>query len=220
MACAGRTDSGVHATNQIIHFDTRAVRSARNWVLGANSHLPPAIRLHWAHEVTPRFHARFSATSRTYRYLIANQSHRPALCYSGLTWEKHPLNIELMQKSAQHLLGEHDFSGFRGAGCQSRSSFRNVHRVDFCRRDNLVVMQITANAFLLHMVRNIVGSLLAVGRCERSPDWIAELLIGRDRTKGEATAPPNGLYLVAVEYPRKFAVPAFAQGPCMLGEGF
>ncbi len=205
-ACAGRTDSGVHATHQIIHFDTRAERSPRNWILGANSQLPHSVRLHWAQPVSAQFHARFSAISRTYRYLISNQTHRPALGHNGLTWAKHPLNIGLMQAAIKPLLGEHDFSAFRGAGCQSLSAFRNVQQVDIAQRGNLVVVQITANAFLLHMVRNIVGALMVVGRGERPPQWIAELLVGRDRTRSAATAPPNGLYLVAVGYPPQFAI--------------
>lgn len=206
VVCAGRTDSGVHATHQVIHFDTCAERSSRSWILGANSHLPDSVRLHWAQPVAAQFHARFSAISRTYRYLISNQAHRPALHHGGLTWAKYPLNVELMKSAIDPLLGEQDFSAFRGAGCQSLSAFRNVQRVEIGRRGHLVVVEITANAFLLHMVRNIVGALMVVGRGERPPQWIAELLAGRDRTRSAATAPPNGLYLVAVDYPSRFAI--------------
>lgn len=218
VACAGRTDSGVHATHQIIHFDTCAERSPRSWILGANSHLPDSVRLHWAQPVVPQFHARFSALSRTYRYLISNQVHRPALNHGGLTWVIYPLNVELMKSAVSPLLGEHDFSAFRGAGCQSLSAFRNVQRVDIARRGDLVVVEITANAFLLHMVRNIVGALMLVGRGERPPHWIAELLLGRDRTKGAATAPPNGLYLVAVDYPSRFGIAKPVPNYGVLGE--
>lgn len=220
VACAGRTDSGVHATHQIIHFDTRAERSPRSWILGANSHLPYSVRIHWAQPVRAQFHARFSATSRTYRYLISNQAHRPALGHSGLTWAKHPLDVGLMQTAIKSLLGEHDFSAFRGAGCQSLSAFRNVHRVDVAQRGNLVAVQITANAFLLHMVRNIVGALMVVGRGERPPQWVAELLAGRDRTRSAATAPPNGLYLVAVDYPSQFGIVPPVRGCGVLGDLF
>ncbi len=220
VACAGRTDSGVHATHQVIHFDTHAVRSPRSWILGANSHLPDNVRLHWAQPVVPQFHARFSAVSRTYRYLISNQAHRPALNHGGLTWAKYPLNVELMKSAVTPLLGEHDFSAFRGAGCQSKSAFRNVQRLDITQHGNLVAVQITANAFLLHMVRNIVGALMVVGRGARPPQWIAELLLGRNRTKGAATAPPNGLYLVAVDYPPRFGIAKAAPHEGVLGALF
>lgn len=216
VACAGRTDAGVHATNQIIHFDTQAQRPARAWVLGANTHLPPGVRIHWAHPVTGQFHARFSATARTYRYVICNQTHRPALLREQLTWERAPLAVEAMQTASAALLGERDFSSFRGAGCQSNSPWRNVESLTFARSGNLVVMEIRANAFLLHMVRNIAGALMAVGRGERTAAWIGELLAQRDRTQGAITAPAAGLYLVAVRYPAEFGVPVFPPGPVFL----
>lgn len=216
LVCAGRTDTGVHATNQIIHFDTGARREARNWLLGANTRLPDAVRLHWVTEIAPGFHARFSATARTYRYLISNEPVRPALFRGLLTWCREPLDTVAMDSAAQCLLGEQDFSSFRSAGCQSKSPFRRVDAIRVYRRGQLVVIEVTANAFLHHMVRNIAGVLMAVGRGERKPGWVAELLAARDRTRGEITAPPDGLYLVSVRYPEHFGVPSFAPGPAFV----
>ena len=213
VACAGRTDTGVHGTNQIIHFDTRAERQSRNWLLGTNANLPYGIRLHWVEEMPSQFHARFSATARTYRYVITNQPQRSALFHHWLTWEKKTLNEKMMDQAAQHLLGENDFSSFRAAGCQSNTPNRNVHAVKVWRQASLVILEITANAFLHHMVRNIVGSLLCVGRGERPADWLGDLLESRDRTKAAPTAPSNGLYLVKVSYPNQFGIPEFTLGP-------
>lgn len=213
LVCAGRTDTGVHATNQIIHFDTAARREPRNWLLGANTRLPDAVRLHWVGEVPASFHARFSATARTYRYLISNEAVRPALFRGLLSWCKEPLDAAAMDSAARHLVGEQDFSSFRSAGCQSKTPFRRIDAIGVYRRGQLVVIEVTANAFLHHMVRNIAGVLMAVGRGERSPGWVAELLAARDRTRGEITAPPDGLYLVAVTYPERFALPPFTPGP-------
>ncbi|HEY8385346.1 MAG TPA: tRNA pseudouridine(38-40) synthase TruA [Porticoccaceae bacterium] len=213
VACAGRTDTGVHGTNQIIHFDTRARRQPRNWLLGANTRLPDAVRLHWVGEVPGSFHARFAATARTYRYIISNEPVRPALFRGLLTWCKEPLDADIMHRAAQHLLGENDFSSYRSAGCQSRTPFRCVDAVRVWRQRQLVIIEITANAFLHHMVRNIAGVLMAVGRGDRSVSWPAELLALRDRTQGEVTAPPDGLYLVGVSYPAGFNLPSFEPGP-------
>lgn len=213
VACAGRTDTGVHGTNQIIHFDTQADRQPRNWLLGANANLPYGIRLHWVEEKSASFHARFSATARTYRYVITNQPQRSALFHHWLTWEKKPLDESLMNHAAQQLLGENDFSSFRAAGCQSNSPNRNVHSVRVWRQAGLVICEITANAFLHHMVRNIAGSLLCIGRGEKSVEWLVSLLACRDRTRAPATAPANGLYLVKVSYPEVFSIPEFNMGP-------
>ncbi len=213
VACAGRTDTGVHGTNQIIHFDTTADRNPRNWLLGANANLPFGIRIHWVEEITAQFHARFSATARTYRYIITNQPQRSALFHHWLTWEKKPLDEQLMNQAAQLLLGENDFSSFRAAGCQSNSPYRNVQSARVWRQSGLVVFEITANAFLHHMVRNIAGSLLCIGRGEKPALWLKDLLLLRDRTKAPATAPANGLYLVKVTYPDTFHVPEFTLGP-------
>lgn len=213
VACAGRTDTGVHGTNQVIHFDTQAERQSRNWLLGVNANLPYGIRLHWVKEMPLQFHARFSATARTYRYVITNQPQRSALFHHWLTWEKKPLDEELMSQAAQQLLGEHDFSSFRASGCQSHSPNRNVHAVRVWRQAGLVIMEITANAFLHHMVRNIMGSLLCIGRGEKPVEWLGGLLALCDRTKAASTAPSNGLYLVRVNYPQPFEIPEFNLGP-------
>jgi len=213
VACAGRTDAGVHATNQLIHFDTSAERQPWNWIRGANTRLPDAVRLHWASEVDGRFHARFSAAARTYRYVICNQPSRPAIFHGLLTWCKTPLNEAAMHEAAQALLGENDFSSFRAAGCQSRTSWRNLMAISVIRQGSLVVIEVTANAFLHHMVRNIAGVLLAVGCGNQPVSWPGELLALRDRTRGEVTAPPDGLYLVTVDYPAIFAIPSFSPGP-------
>ena len=214
--CAGRTDTAVHASHQVIHFDTSAERSGYSWVQGANSQLPDSISLIWADKISQDFHARFSAGARTYRYVIDNSPTRPAIMAAAVTWVKKPLDISLMQQSCEYLLGEQDFSAFRGSGCQSNSPWRNVHKANVYRRGNLVIFEITANAFLLHMVRNIVGSLLEVGTARQKPLWIQQLLIQGDRCKSAATAAPDGLYLVAVDYPDRFGLPALAKGPVFL----
>jgi len=213
IACAGRTDTGVHATNQIIHFDTAAQRSPRNWLLGANTQLPDAVRIHWVATVEPRFHARFSALSRTYRYIISNEPVRPALFRHLLTWCKQPLDADAMHAAAQQLLGENDYSSFRSSGCQSKSPFRSMAAIRVYRQQQLVIIEVTANAFLHHMVRNIAGALLAVGKHEKPVAWVGELLQARDRTLGEVTAPADGLYLVNVAYPPRFGLPEFNPGP-------
>ncbi|MGB1334214.1 MAG: tRNA pseudouridine(38-40) synthase TruA [Porticoccaceae bacterium] len=216
LHCAGRTDTAVHASHQVIHFDTSAQRSGYSWVQGANSQLPDSISLIWADKITPDFHSRFSADARTYRYVIDNSPTRPAIMSGAVTWVKKPLDISLMQQSCEYLLGEQDFSAFRGSGCQSNSPCRNVHSAKVFRRGNLVIFEITANAFLLHMVRNIVGSLIEVGTARQKPLWIQQLLAQGDRCKSAATAAPDGLYLVAVDYPAKFGLPLLAKGPVFL----
>ncbi|MDM3871667.1 tRNA pseudouridine(38-40) synthase TruA [Porticoccus sp. W117] len=218
VACAGRTDTGVHGTNQVIHFDTLAQREARNWILGANANLPDSIRVHWASPVSPQFHARFSATARTYRYVISNQPYRPALGHSGLTWQRLPLDEKAMQQGANYLLGERDFSSFRGAGCQSKTPNRNMHYVDVWRQGELVIIELRANAFVLHMCRNIAGALIAVGAGEKKPEWIDELMAVRDRNQAGITAPPQGLYLVNVSYPAEFEFPQLPPGPHCVAE--
>lgn len=187
VVCAGRTDMAVHATNQVIHFDTLARRAPQNWILGANASLPNGIRLHWAGEIAQTFHARFSAAARTYRYIIANEPFRPALCHAGLTWQRKPLEVARMQAAATQMLGERDFSSFRAAGCQSRTAMRNMHYVEVWRQGSLVVIELRANAFLLHMCRNIAGALMAVGCGEREPGWIDELMALRDRNRAGVT---------------------------------
>jgi tRNA pseudouridine38-40 synthase len=206
--CAGRTDSGVHAIGQVIHFDTHAVRTARAWVLGANTRLAPAVALQWAGEVTPGFHARHAAVRRIYRYCILNRSARSALQRTRAAWIHRPLDAEAMHAAAQSLIGEHDFSAFRSVECQSKTSVRRVERIEVRRAGDYVWLEIVANAYLHHMVRNIVGTLLAV-QCEADPAAaMARVLAGGDRRCAGATAPAAGLYLWRVEYPPIYNIPA------------
>lgn len=199
--CAGRTDTGVHARCQVVHFDTTAQRSERAWVLGTNTHLPPGISLLWLRAVGADFHARFSARRRRYRYRILNRWVRPALERGRVAWIRQPLDAERMHAAAQQLVGEHDFSSFRAAGCQARSAVRTVHAVAVRRCEHEIHLDIEANAFLYHMVRNIAGALIAVGRGLEPVSWMNDLLQRRDRTAGGITAPPAGLYFVAPSYP-------------------
>ena len=216
LSCAGRTDTAVHASHQVIHFDSTAKRSGYNWVQGANSQLPASIALVWADQVDGDFHARYSATSRTYRYIMAPNRARTAILADGVTWVKFALDTEIMQEACQYLLGEQDFSAFRGAGCQSLSPFRNVTAANIYQCGQLLVFEVSANAFVLHMVRNIVGALMEVGLGRQRPNWIKQLLTDGDRRRSAATAPPNGLYLVDVTYPQQFVIPRLPKGPLFL----
>lgn len=216
IVCAGRTDAGVHATGQVIHFDTYANRQPAAWTLGVNSRLPDAIGVRWAQPVDSEFHARFSATGRRYRYVIVNTRLRPAIGRLGLTHIHYPLDVQAMHRAAQVLVGEQDFSAFRAAHCQSKSPWRNVTAVAVVRQDPYVIVEITANAFLHHMVRNIVGSLLLVGKGEQPESYIAEVLASLDRNQAGMTAPAYGLYLVGVDYPAHFGVPQMPPGPLFL----
>ncbi|MFT5484042.1 MAG: tRNA pseudouridine38-40 synthase [Halieaceae bacterium] len=214
--CAGRTDSGVHAGHQVVHFDPGVARSSKAWVLGGNMNLPDSIAIKWAVPVANDFHARFSARYRRYRYIIDNCTHRPALMSPLLLWRRDHLDVALMHEASQALLGEADFSAFRAAGCQSRTARRNVDFVCVSRYQRLLIIDIQANAFLHHMVRNIVGSLLEIGAGRREVGWLKTLLISKDRTKAGATAPPEGLYLVDVGYPEVHALPLNTPGPVFL----
>lgn len=216
LVCAGRTDAGVHATNQVIHFDTAASRPSRAWVEGVNTKLPDAVRVRWAQAVPPRFHARFSARARSYRYLIHSAPTRSAQAASEVTWTRHPLDVDAMRAGAKHLLGEHDFTSFRASQCQAKSPVREISRLDIARVGQLIVLEVSANAFLHHMVRNISGVLMAVGRGERKAQWVREVLAARDRSAGGVTAPPFGLYLVDVEYPPEFSLPRAEPGPLLV----
>lgn len=207
VTCAGRTDSGVHARCQVVHFDSDAVRDMRAWTLGCNSRLPHTVAVRWAVPVDEGFHARYAALGRRYCYSILNRSVRPALESRYVAWERLPLDVEVMQRASQALLGENDFSAFRTAACQARTPFRNVHAIAVERDADTVRISIEANAFLHHMVRNIVGSLLPVGRGEMPESWLAELLAGRDRSKAGMTAPAAGLCFIAPIYARTFALP-------------
>ena len=214
--CAGRTDTGVHGYSQVIHFDDPAGRSIKAWVLGTNRHLPDDVRVHWAASVGADFHARFSATERCYRYIICNTSTKSAALDGLVTWYRHTLNLDLMNEACHLLLGEQDFSAFRAASCQAKTPYRNINRCSVERRGRLVVVDISANAFLHHMVRNIVGSLLAVGAGLRTVEWFENVLLKRDRTLAAETAPPDGLYLTAVSYPSAFGLPDTPKGPTLL----
>jgi tRNA pseudouridine38-40 synthase len=205
--CAGRTDAGVHAIGQVIHFDTQAERTPRAWVLGANTRLSPSVALQWAGEVNMAFHARHKASRRIYRYVILNRSARSALQRARAAWIHRPLDAQAMHTAAQALIGEHDFSAFRSIECQSPTPVRRVDAIEVTRAGDLVSLQITANAYLHHMVRNIVGTLLDVQGEADPKAAMARVLTGADRRHAGATAPPEGLYLWRVEYPKDFAIP-------------
>ena len=207
VTCAGRTDAGVHARCQVVHFDSDAERDARAWVLGATTRLPSRIAVLWARHVAPDFHARFSAVARRYRYVLLNRPVRPALEARFVAWERLPLDADAMHAAAQALVGEHDFSAFRAIACQATHARREVCALAVHREGEHVVVEIEANAFLHHMVRNIVGSLLEVGRSEQPREWIAHLLHGRDRSPAGATAPAQGLTFLGPRYPARWGLP-------------
>ena len=204
VTCAGRTDTGVHASGQVIHFDTPSTRDDRGWLLGANSNLPDDISVLWARHVDDDFHARFSATGRNYRYRILNRLGRSALHRHRAWWVYQPLDAERMHEAAQHLLGEHDFSAFRAAGCRANTPQRNITRISVERTGDWITLEVSANAFLQHMVRNITGTLASVGEGEQSTGWIAEVLESRDRKRGGIAAPPHGLTFMSVDYPCEY----------------
>lgn len=214
VQCAGRTDSGVHARCQVVHFDATVERSARSWVLGTNSRTPKAIAVHWAQAMPDRFHARYAARARRYVYRLLNRPIRPALNRQYLSWEPRPLNASAMHRAAQALLGEHDFSAFRAQACQATHARRNLHMIEVRREpDEVVAVDVQANAFLHHMIRNIVGSLILVGRGERPEDWIGGLLDGRRRELAGPTAPAAGLTFIGPMYPASWGLPAEATLP-------
>jgi len=207
LTCAGRTDAGVHAAGQVAHFDCAALRTPRGWALGANTHLPSDVSIVWAREVAEAFHARHSATARTYRYYICNRGSRAALAAGRATMIHQPLDEARMREGAMTLIGEHDFSAFRSAECQSRSPVRRLDALGIERRGDWLLLEVTANAFLHHMVRNIAGLLIAIGQGKSEPRRVREVLESRDRTQGAATAPPEGLYLWRVHYPAALGLP-------------
>ncbi|EKO3797112.1 tRNA pseudouridine(38-40) synthase TruA [Vibrio metschnikovii] len=218
VQCAGRTDAGVHGTGQVVHFDTTAERNMAAWTMGANANLPKDIAVRWAKVVPDDFHARFSATARRYRYVIYNHAYRPGILSSGVSHYHPELDAQRMQLAGQYLLGENDFTSFRAVHCQSRSPWRNIMHLNVSRHERYVVVDIKANAFVHHMVRNIVGSLIEVGRGEQEPQWIEWLLAAQDRKLAAATAKAEGLYLVAVDYPAQFELPKAPLGPLFLAE--
>lgn len=212
VTVAGRTDAGVHATAQVLHFDTDAERSDYAWVRGANSNLPSDVALLWAGRVDDRFHARFSATGRHYEYLILNRAIRPAVLAGCVTHEYRPLDVARMQQGAGYLIGTRDFSAFRAAGCQAKNPVRELRALDVRRDGDRVRLHIYANAFLQHMVRNIAGVLIDIGAGERAPEWAGTVLEARDRRVSSVTAPPDGLYLTAIEYPESAQIPRLLSG--------
>jgi len=207
VTCAGRTDTGVHARGQVVHFDSTAKRTARQWMLGINSNLPVAVRAIWIRKVDSSFHARFGAHSRSYRYSIMNRWVRPAIGANYYGWCRDVLDEQSMHAAAQALAGQHDFSAFRSAGCSATHATRTVTSIAVQRRQDLVLIDISANAFLYHMVRNIVGSLLAVGRGDKPVHWLQEVLQGRDRKLAGVTADAQGLCFMSVRYDPKYELP-------------
>ena len=207
VMAAGRTDSGVHAREQVAHFDSSAVRPETAWVRGVNAFLPESIAVLWSRPVPDDFHARFSAIARTYRYLLVNRPVRPALAARYAGWYYAPLDVAKMREASRALVGEHDFSAFRAAECQAKTPVRALHSIDIERTGDEIVFMIRANAFLHHMVRNIVGSLVYVGNGRQPVQWISQLLQMRDRTKAAPTFAPEGLYLEKVEYDAKWGLP-------------
>ena len=215
LVCAGRTDTGVHAVEQVAHFDSDAERDSRAWIMGTNCRLPRDIRLKWAVAVAEEFHARFSARARAYRYVILNTPVPSAIFGDRSCWEFRPLDHVAMHDSAQMLLGEHDFSSFRAVGCQAKSAQRNLHSIEISRQGDLVYLDVKANAFLYHMVRNIAGSLISIGRGEHDADWLEQVFAARDRNQAEITAPAAGLYFVQVWYEPEYKLPMQAQKPVL-----
>ena len=208
VTCAGRTDAGVHAQCQVVHFDSTAQRDPRAWTLGTSGRLPPAVCVRWCVPVPVEFHARFSARARRYRYRLVNRPVRPALYRSLMAWERRPLDADAMHRSAQVLLGENDFSAFRTVHCQAPHARRDLQEISVRRIGETVEIEVQANAFLHHMVRNIVGSLLEIGAGAQPEAWIAQLLAGRDRTLAGPTAPPQGLVFLHPLYPPEWGLPA------------
>ena len=206
--CAGRTDAGVHAIDQVVHFDTDIERPLTAWVRGTNRFLPSEVSVRWARVVTPEFHARFGARRRSYDYWILNDPVRSPLAHARATWVFRPLDAQAMQRAADLLVGTHDFTSFRSAECQAASPIRELHELHVRRRGRWLHLRATANAFLHHMVRNIAGSLILVGRGERTVEWLSAVLLRRDRREAGPTAPPHGLYFAGADYPAGFGLPS------------
>ena len=212
VTCAGRTDRGVHARAQVVHFDTGAERPDSAWVRGVNAMLPEAMAVLWSQRVAPEFHARYSARSRSYRYVLVNRPVRPALAARYAGWHHAPLELEAMRQAASHLLGEHDFSAFRAAECQAKSPVRTLHAISIEREGECIEFRMCANAWLQHMVRNIVGTLVYVGKDKHPPQWAKKVLESRDRALAAPTFGSEGLYLDAVEYESRWNIPTAGIG--------
>ncbi len=215
LHCAGRTDANVHATGQVVHFDTKAKRHVDAWLWGTNSHLPPSIVVRFAKHVDYSFHARFKALSRRYRYIIYNNPVRPAILSNRVTWYYYPLDVDKMAEAGQFLLGEQDFSSFRSSQCNSNSPMRNVTEFTVKRQGDFVIIEIEANAFLHHMVRNIVGSMLKIGAGFKEIGWMPQVLAAKSRKAAAETAAPDGLYLIQVKYPNPYQFPV-PNGPFLI----
>ncbi|WP_119395602.1 tRNA pseudouridine(38-40) synthase TruA [Salinibius halmophilus] len=216
FSCAGRTDTGVSASVQVVHFDTSVERPIHSWILGSNRHLPDGCSIQWAKKMPASFHARFSAQARRYRYCIVNRDYPHAINRRGLAWYRHPLDVEKMHAAAQLLVGEHDFSSFRAAHCQAHSPVKNLHFIRVERYGDMVTIDVKANAFLYHMVRNIAGSLMQIGAGDYPVDWLAEVFAKRDRRQAGITAPPEGLTFTGVDYDKKFELPCTYREPVFL----
>lgn len=208
VQCAGRTDAGVHALQQVIHFDTNADRQPHAWTLGGNVNLPCDIAIIWTQPVPPEFHARYSAMGRTYRYVVLNRRSRAGLLHGLVAWECRDLDSERMSAAAADLVGEHDFSAFRAQGCQAKTPIREVRRIDIIRYGDFVLLEIESNAYLQHMVRNMAGVLMAIGMGDRPVEWARSVLESRDRTRGGVTAAAEGLYFVSADYDEEFRIRA------------
>ena len=207
IVAAGRTDTGVHAQEQVVHFNTNVARPLTAWVRGVNALLPNSIAVLWAHTVPEEFHARFSAQARSYRYLLINRSVRNAMQHGKAGWFHTPLNVEKMCEAAQYLLGEHDFSALRAAECQAKSPIKNLAQLDIQKQGDTIIFDLSANAFLHHMVRNIVGCLVYIGKGKHPPQWMREVLEGRERSLAAPTFAPDGLYLRRITYDAKWELP-------------
>lgn len=207
VVCAGRTDTGVHAIQQVVHFETKSERTAHSWIVGTNTKLPNDIAVTWALNVDEDFHARFSAINRTYQYFILNRKSRPAIFNGLVTWEGRTLDFERMKQASRCLVGEHDFSSYRAASCQANTPIRTIHKLEINKYDDWFLITICANAFLHHMVRNIAGVLMMIGVGKKEVSWAEEVLEARDRKAGGKTATPDGLYLADIKYPEKYIIP-------------
>ena len=207
VIAAGRTDTGVHGLEQVVHFDSHAERPLSAWVRGVNALLPDSVAVRWAHPVPDEFHARFSAHGRSYRYLLVNRPVRSAIYAGRAGWFHAPLDVAAMQAAAQPLLGEHDFSAFRAAQCQAKSPSKHLRQLDIRRDGEMLIFDLSADAFLHHMVRNIVGCLVYVGKGKYPPEWMTEVLTCRERRFAAPTFAPDGLYLRCIQYEAKWGLP-------------
>jgi len=215
VVAAGRTDSGVHALSQVVHFDSPNERAERNWILGLNTNLPKDINVVWARPVDDNFSARFSAVKRSYRYLLLNRTSRSAVHDNRMWWYFKPLDEQLMQAAANHLVGHHDFSAFRAKDCQSQNTVKTMESITITRRDDCIAIDVVAQSFLHHMVRNIVGVLVAIGEGKEPVDWAKQVLESKDRSQAGVTSPPQGLYFVDVQYPEQYSLPTVSAFPVL-----